>query len=79
MKARHLAALGLTATLLLTGCGAALKDEESTWCREHLPQVVAASYTAGGPMTMEQVQEQIGSDRQSPEYVRACRFAYEHR
>lgn len=79
MKARHLAVIGLSAAITLTACGATLTDDEHAWCREHLPQVVAASYTVGGPMTMAQVLEQVEAERQSSQYVLACRFAYQHR
>lgn len=79
MKAKHLAAIGLSSALILTACGSTLKDDEHAWCREHPQQVVAASYTVGGPMTMGQVLEQMEAERQSSRYVLACRFAYEHR
>jgi len=76
MQARHLAALGLSAALLLAGCGAMLKEDESAWCRDHPERVVAASYTVGSPMLPAEVQAEATAETQSPEYVRACRFAF---
>jgi len=76
MQARHLATIGLCATLLLAGCGAMLKEDESAWCRDHPERVVAASYTIGSPLLPAEVQAQATAETQSPEYVRACRSAF---
>lgn len=79
MKSRDRVVAILSAALLLTGCGAMLKEDESTWCRDHPEQVVAASYTVGSPLLPGEVQAEAQAETQSPEYVRACRFAYQER
>ena len=76
MRAMRLAGICLGTALVATACGAMLKTEERDWCRQHLEQVVAASYTTGSPLLPAEVLEQSESDEPSPAYVRACRFAY---
>jgi hypothetical protein len=78
MRAKRAAVVGLGAALLATACGAMLKDEESTWCRDHPEQIVVASYITGSPLVLADVLKQLDSGEPSPAYVRACRFAYEN-
>lgn len=79
MRTRHLAALCLSAALLLTGCGAMLKADEGEWCRQNPERVVAASYTIGSPMLAAEVQAEAAAETPSAEYVLACRSAYQNR
>lgn len=79
MRATRLAAVGLAVALVATACGAALPEGERAWCAEHGQEVVAASYTIGGPMTPAEVAGQAQAESPSPEYVRACRAAYRDR
>lgn len=77
MRALRPVSAALVALLLATACGMILKSDERAWCLEHPQQVVAASYRTGGPLTMDQVLAEGEADPPSPEYVRACRRAYE--
>jgi len=79
VKSRDRVVAILCATLLLAGCGAVLKEDESAWCREHPERVVAASYTIGSPLLPGEAQVEATAEIPSPEYVRACRSAYQDR
>lgn len=69
--------LALAALLVATACGAILRTDERGWCAEHPREVLAASYQTGGPMTMDELLAESSANAPSPEYVRACRRAYE--
>jgi hypothetical protein len=77
MPARRAAAIALAVTLVAAGCISVLNDEERAWCGEHPQEVVAASYTTASPMTLDEVLQQAAADDQSPEYLRACRRAFD--
>lgn len=79
MKLFRPVAVGLAVALVATACGWTLKADERSWCEENAQQVVAASYRTGGPMTMVEVLAEAEADAPSPEYVRACRRAYQDR
>ena len=79
MKLLRPLAVGLAAALVATACGWTLKVDESSWCEEHAQEVVAGSYRVGNPMTMAEVLAEAEADTPSPEYVRACRRAYQDR
>jgi hypothetical protein len=79
MRVLRPVALGLAAALVATACAWTLRTDEHSWCDEHAQEVVAASYRAGSPMTMAEVLAEAEADTPSPEYVRACRRAYQDR
>lgn len=79
MRVLRPVAIGVAAALVATACGWTLRTDERSWCDEHAQEVVAASYRVGDPMTMAEVLAEAGADTPSPEYVRACRRAYQDR